>query len=66
MGFGVFLVYVVVIVVLAAVANWIFGQVPGVPAIIPKVVWILAVVVILYLLLTATGILGHDVRIPHV
>ena len=41
------------------------GQI-GAPAIVPKIIWILAVIIILVILLQATGILGHDVRIPHV
>ena len=66
MGFGELLLYIIVVAILAAVANWILGQIPGVPAILPKIIWILAVVIVLWLLLTATGILSHDVRIPRV
>jgi len=66
MGFVEFLIIIVVVCLVAAVANWLLGQIPGVPAIIPRVIWIVAVLIILFALLTATGILGHDIRIPHV
>ena len=56
----------VVVVLVAAVAVWVLGQIPGTPAIIPKVIWIVAVLILLFILMQATGILGRDIRIPHV
>lgn len=65
MGLIEFLILIVVVCIIAAVGVWLVGQV-GAPAIVPKIIWIVAVCIILYALLAATGILGHDIRIPHV
>jgi len=66
MGFVAFLILVVVVCLIAAVAAWLLGQITGVPAIVPKIIWVVAVMIILYALLVATGVLGHDVQIPHI
>ncbi len=66
MGLIELLVMVIVVVLICAVAVWIIGQMPGVPAVIPKIIWVLGVLIILWLVLSAIGLTGHDVRIPHV
>ncbi len=65
MGFIEFVVASIVVVVIAAVGTWLVSQIPGCPAIVPKIFWIVAVVIIVLMLLTATGIMQRDPKIPH-
>jgi hypothetical protein len=55
------LIFIVVVCVCAWVATWIIGQMPGVPAIIINIIWIIAVLVILWKVATALGIGGPAV-----
>ena len=68
MGIGEFLLIVVLIVVLAAAAVWAIGYFSPspVPVIIPRLIWGIVIVVIFWMLLSATGILSHDIQIPRV
>jgi hypothetical protein len=67
MGIIEFLIIVVVVVFACWLAVYAIGYIaPGHPAIIDKIIWGVAILIILVLLLQATGILAHDVRIPHV
>jgi asparagine N-glycosylation enzyme membrane subunit Stt3 len=66
MGFVEFLIIVIVVVLLAAVANYFVQQIPNTPAIFGRIIWAVAVLIIVVLLLKATGILSHDVQIPHI
>ncbi len=67
MGFFAFLILCFVVLVAAALFTWAAGYfAPGHPAIIDKLAWGVAVFIILVVLLRATGILSHDVAIPHI
>lgn len=63
-----FLIFVLVAVLVAWVVIWILGQAaPGHPAIIDRIIWIVVVVIILFELLEATGLLsGGGPMIPRV
>ncbi len=66
MGIIEFLILVLCVVLAAACVIWAinyFAPSP-VPAFIPKIIWGLVIVVLLFTLLSATGILGHDIQIP--
>jgi len=39
--------------------------VPGVPAIVPRIIWAVAVLIIIVVLLRALGVFGHDPQIFH-
>ncbi len=65
MGFIAFLILCFVVLVAAAIFVWAAGYfAPGHPAIVDKLVWGVAIFIILVVLLQATGILSHDVKIP--
>jgi hypothetical protein len=60
-----FFILVLVVVICAAITVWAIGAfAPGTPAIVPKLVWALAVVIIIYTLAQAVGLFSHDVAIP--
>jgi hypothetical protein len=65
---GLFELFAVIvgIALVAALATWLLGQIPNVPPIISSIIWALAVVVIVVIILTAIGVFGHDVRVPHI
>ena len=65
MGFIAFMIASVVVVALAAVGAWLVSQIPGCPAMVPKIFWIVAVLMILFMLASATGIMSRDPQIPH-
>lgn len=66
MGLIAFCVLAFVVLVIGAVANWAIDSfAPGHPVIVNKLIWGLAVLILLYTILTATGVLSHDIRIPH-
>lgn len=61
-----FFVLCVIVVCLAALAVWAIGYfAPGHPAMVDKLIWGVAVLVILVTLVQAIGLLGHSPRIPH-
>jgi hypothetical protein len=67
MGFLEFLIMTVITVCMATVAVWALGAfLPGHPAIIDKIIWGVAVLIIVGALLHATGVLSHDPKIPQV
>jgi len=67
MGLFEFLLVVVLVVFVCWLAVYAIGYIaPGHPAIMDKVIWGVGILIILMLFLQATGILQHDVRIPHV
>jgi hypothetical protein len=67
MGFGAFLVFTFIVLALTAlVVAAITYFLPNAPAYVPKLLWGLAVFIILYTLAQAMGLLGHDVPIPRV
>lgn len=54
------LIYVVIVVILAWLATWVIAQLPGVPGIITNLIWVVAVVIIFVMLLTAFGVGLHS------
>ena len=65
MGVIEFFLLCVVVVLLAALAVWVIDYfAPGHPDIIDKLIWGVAVVVVIIALAQATGLLGHDPQIP--
>jgi hypothetical protein len=65
MGLIEFFILVIVVVVLAALTVWAIGQfAPGTPAIVPRLIWGVAVVIIIFTLVQALGLMGHDPQIP--
>lgn len=67
MGLIEFFVLVVVVVVLAALATWAISQfAPGTPGIVTRIVWGVAVVIIVVTLLRAIGLFGVDPQIPRI
>jgi hypothetical protein len=67
MGFGAFIIICIIVVALAWGGTWALGYIaPGHPAIIDKLIWILAIVIIVITLLNATGLMSYDPQIPRV
>jgi membrane associated rhomboid family serine protease len=67
MGVIEFFVLCVVVVLMGALAVWAINYfAPSHPAIVDKIIWGVVIVVILFALVQATGILGRDPRIPHI
>lgn len=67
MGFGAFLILCLIVCGLAWCATALIQYFySGCPAIVPKIIWGVAILIILYTLVTAMGLLGHDVPIPRV
>ena len=67
MGVIEFFVLCVVVVLMAALAIWVIGYfAPVHPALIDKLIWGVAVVVILVALVQAVGLLKYDPQIPRV
>lgn len=52
------------IALLIGLAIWLINTYTPIPAPIKKIILIAGIVVIILILLRATGILGHDVAIP--
>ncbi len=65
MGFVEFMIASFVVVVLAAIGSWAVKKVPECPAIVPQLFWGVAIVIILLMLVSATGIMRRDPQIPH-
>ncbi len=67
MGLFEFLLIVVLVVFACWLAIYAIGYLaPGHPPMFDKLIWAVGILLILVLFLQATGILAHDVRIPHV
>lgn len=67
MGLFAFLGIVIVVVLVCAAALWVITQLaPNHPLIIDRVVWVLAVVILGFILVQALGLVSHDVPIPKV
>ncbi len=67
MGLFQFLLIAVIVVCACAAAIWVIGQLaPSHPPIVDRLIWVLAVVILVLILVQATGLFGHDVMIPHV
>ena len=65
MGLVEYLVLVVVVVVLCGATVWVIGQLaPSHPALVDRLIWVLAVVILVVVLANAVGLFGHDVMIP--
>ncbi len=66
MGLFQFLLIAVVVVLACAAAIWLLNNLaPGHPPIVDTLIWVLAVVILILILAQATGLLSHDVPIPH-
>ena len=66
MGFLEFIILCFLVLAIAWMATWALGYfLPGHPAIVDKLIWGIAVAIILITLLQATGIMKHDPQIPH-
>jgi hypothetical protein len=67
MGIIEFFILVAVAVGLGWLLIWGLGYfAPGHPGIIDKIIWGVVIVVIIFALVQATGILRHDPQIPHI
>lgn len=67
MGFVEFLILCAITVAIAYAAVWLLGYfLPGHPAIVDKIIWGVAILIIVMQLLKATGLLSHDPQIPKV
>ena len=67
MGLIEFIILCVVTLVIAWGGVLVLGLVaPGHPAIIDRLIWGVAVIIIVFALVRATGIMSHDPQIPHV
>lgn len=67
MGLFAFLLLAVMVVIACGLAVYAMGYFsPDHPKLIDKGVWGLGIFIILYILLSATGILSHDIMIPRV
>ena len=65
MGFFAFIVLCFVVCAIAWLGVWLISYfIPGVPAIVPKIIWGVAIFIILMTLLRATGLLTYDPKIP--
>lgn len=53
------LIALIILCVIAGVAYWILTQIPGIPAFVPRLVWIVVALIILVWLLENLGSLGH-------
>jgi hypothetical protein len=62
-----FLVFAVIVVLLAYFAIWVLGKLaPGHPVIVDNILWVVAVGLIVLRLVEAMGLLGMDPKIPRV
>lgn len=67
MGVIEFFVFCVVVVVMGWLAVFALGKLaPGHPGMIDNIIWFVVVIVILAMLASAMGLLGHDPQIPRV
>lgn len=67
MGIIEFFVLCVVVVIAAALAVWAMGYfAPGHPPLVDRLVWGVAIVIVAFALLQATGLLNHDPQIPRI
>ena len=67
MGFLSFLIFVFIVLGIAWLGVWAASYFfPGHPAIVDKLIWGIAVVMIVLKLLAVTGLLSHDPQMPHV
>ena len=66
MGFLAFGIFCLIVLAIAWIVTWCLGYfVPGYPGIVDKIVWAIAVVIIIIKLVQVTGLMGHDPQIPH-
>ncbi len=67
MGFGAFLIFAIIVLAFASLAVWAISTfLPNAPSYIVHLIWGVAVLIILYTLAQAMGLLSHDVMIPRV
>jgi len=67
MGLLAFVIFVFIVLAIAWCGIWLLNTfLPEHPAIVDKLIWALALFIILFKLLQVTGIMSHDPVIPHV
>lgn len=67
MGVLEFFFLVIVVVLGAALTQWVIGYfAPAHPLIIDKILWGVAIVIIIFALVVATGLLSMDPQIPRI
>ncbi len=65
MGLGEFILFCGIVVGIAWGGVWALGYfLPGHPGIVDKIIWGLAIIIIVAKALHATGLLSHDPQIP--
>lgn len=64
MGFIEFIIVCIIVVAIAWIGTWAVRQIPDCPAIVPKIIWFVAIAIIVVELLRATGVMNHDPQIP--
>jgi len=59
------LIYIVLVVGLCYLAVWVMGKLmPGHPALVDNVIWVICVLIIVMMLLQAFGLLGSGPMVP--
>lgn len=53
------LIGLIVICLIAGIVYWILSQIPGIPPILPNLVWIVVALIVLVWLVQNGGSLGH-------
>jgi len=67
MGFLEFIIFCAIVLGIAWLGTWALGYfMPGHPDLIDKIIWGLAIVIIIIKIVQVTGLLGHDPQIPHI
>ena len=67
MGLIAFLVLVLVVAVIGAVAVMLLRLIaPSAPALFERIIWLVCMLVVVLVLAQALGLWGHDIQIPRV
>lgn len=67
MGFLAFGIFCFITLAMAWIIIWVLGYfLPGHPALVDKIIWGIALLMIVLKLLAVTGLMAHDPQIPHV
>ena len=67
MGFIEFLLFLGIVLAISWFAVWILGYfLPGHPEIFDKLIWGVAIVIVILKLAVAVGLIGADPQIPHI
>lgn len=67
MGMGSFIFLCIIVVAIAWIGVWALNEfLPGHPPIVDKLIWGVAVLIILFNLFSALGLLSYDPQIPRI